>query len=180
MLLAEDRLTDAVIAKRVGVSSSRLYEWKRHPDFSSKVQLLTTDLIERARRRGLARLDRRIDRYTKRAKQFDMIVSDRANDMKGEVPGGRSGFLVRTPKRVLVTTTTVNIDSDGIDREEVETTTEERYEYPFDAALAREMRELEKLIAQEVGDFTDRVEHSGKVESVVIREIRVPRPEGLE
>ncbi|MGB3305500.1 MAG: phBC6A51 family helix-turn-helix protein [Thermomicrobiales bacterium] len=144
VLLAEDRLTDAAIAKKVGVGRTKLHEWKQHPVFAAKVTALSDELIARARRRGLARLDRRLERYERRARAFDMIVSDRAKAMK-EVPGGRSGYLVRHYKSI----------GTGETAHEVE-------EYHFDAALSREMRELEKQVAQDTGQWTDKRELTGK------------------
>jgi hypothetical protein len=93
-----------------------------------------------------------------------------------DVPGGRSGYLVRTPKRVQVTITTVMIDDDsGREIEEVETHTEERYEYAFDAALSREMGNLEKQAAQDAGQFSEKREISGPDGGAIpIRAIEVP------
>ncbi len=111
MLLAEDRLTDAAIAKKVNVSASTLYSWKRHPDFNDKVATLRDELIERARRSGLARLDRRMEAYTDRHKRMTRLV--KAKDAE------------------------------------------------FDPTLYRELRELEKQIAQDVGQFAEKREISG-------------------
>jgi hypothetical protein len=46
------------------------------------------------------------------------------------------------------------------------------HEYEFDAALAKEMREHAKQAAQELGQLTDRHEHTGKdgspLETVIV------------
>lgn len=117
MLLAEDRLTDAAIAKKVGIGATKLYEWKRHPDFAAKVSELTDELMDRARRSGIARLDRRMAAYSQRHALMMTLMRAKA-------------------KRKAI---------------------DER----FDPALMRELRELEKQIAQEVGQFTERREISG-------------------
>jgi DNA-binding XRE family transcriptional regulator len=162
VLLAEDRLTDATIAKRVGVSRTTLHTWKQHPEFSAKITEHYNELIERARRRGIARLDRRMDAYEDRHKRMSALLRERAKDMKGEVAGGGTGTMVRTPKRVEILITTVVVDEDGEQVSKESTTTrEELYEYQFDAALLRELRELEKQVAQDTGQWSEKREVSG-------------------
>lgn len=162
MLLAEDRLTDAAIAKRVGVGRTTLHTWKQHPAFSAKVTEHYNELIERARRRGIARFDRRMDAYEDRHKRMSALLRERAKDMKGEIAGGGTGTMVRTPKRVNVHITTVVVDEDGEQvSKESSTTREELYEYQFDAALMRELRELEKQVAQDTGQWSEKREVSG-------------------
>lgn len=117
LLLAEDRLTDAAIAKKVGIGTTKLYEWKRHPDFADQVASLTTEFLDRARRSGLARIDRRMEAYSQRHALMMTLV---------RAKGKRK-----------------NVD--------------ER----FDPALMRELRELEKQIAQEAGQFAEKREISG-------------------
>ncbi len=161
-LLAEDRLTDAQIATKVGMSRTTLWRWKQHPEFKAKVTELFDEMIERARRRGIARLDRRMDAAADRHLRMTRLIAERAKDMKGEIAGGSTGLLVRTPKRVQVTITTVVIDDEnGKETEEVETHTEERFEYAFDAALMRELREIEKQVAQDTGQWSEKRELSG-------------------
>lgn len=143
MLLAEDRLTDATIAKRVGVGRTTLHTWKQHPEFSAKVTEHYNQLIERARRRGIARLDRRMDAYTDRHRRMSQLIRARASSMK-EMPGGSTGLLVRQYKSV----------GSGPDAYTVE-------EYHFDAALMRELRELEKQVAQDTGQWSEKREVSG-------------------
>ena len=162
VLLAEDRLTDATIAKRVGVSRTTLHTWKQHPEFSAKVTEHYNELIERARRRGIARLDRRMDAYEDRHKRMTTLIRERARDMRGEVPGGGTGLLVRVPKRVEVTTTSKIADGDGEPTQEETTASRtEVFEYEFDAALMRELRELEKQVAQDTGQWSEKREVSG-------------------
>lgn len=144
MLLAEDRLTDVRIASKVNISRTTLHGWKQHPVFSAKVAELADELMERARRKGLARIDRRMERYEKRAKAFDIIVSERAKEMQ-DVPGGRSGYLVRQYKSI----------GTGPNARQVE-------EYHFDAALSREMANLEKQVAQDTGQWSEKREVTGE------------------
>lgn len=162
VLLAEDRLTDATIAKRVGVSRTTLHTWKQHPEFSAKVTEHYNELIERARRRGIARLDRRMDAYEDRHKRMTTLIRERARDMRGEVPGGGTGLLVRVPKRVELVTTSMTADDDGEPTQEETTTSRtEVFEYEFDAPLMRELRELEKQVAQDTGQWSEKREVSG-------------------
>lgn len=157
VLVAEDRLTDAAIARKVGVSRSTLARWKRHPEFRAQVTTHYDELQARARKRGIARLDRRIASANDRHTRMETLIKARAKDLRGEVAGGSTGLLVRTLKHVTVR---YEKDPDRPDSEPF-TTREEVFEYTFDAALMREIRELEKHAAQDAGQWSNKVAISG-------------------
>ena len=52
-LLMEDRLTDAAIARQVGVCRRTLGSWKTHPDFIAAAQRLVTAYAAQLRRDAL-------------------------------------------------------------------------------------------------------------------------------
>jgi hypothetical protein len=81
----------------------------------------------------LAIRDKRLQAIQDRHDRMMMIVEERAEDM-ADVPGGRSGLLTRDFK------------GEGGDRVEV---------YKFDAKLASELREHEKHIAIELGQWNE-------------------------
>src|ERR1051325_3279587 len=83
---------------------------------------------EKIELRSIADLQQRVDGYDRRRSELLTIVAERAvNPDYIKVPGGRTGWLVRTVKQI----------GGGENAERVE-------EYAFDAGLHRELRELEK------------------------------------
>lgn len=144
LLVAEDKLTDATIARKVGIDRSTLHRWKKKPEFAASVASLEDELFERARRRGIARLDRRIDAANDRHERMNALIAARAKDMKGEIAGGETGLLVRQFKSV----------GNGPGARVVT-------EYVFDSALVRELREHEKQVAQDTGQWTEKRELAG-------------------
>jgi len=168
VMVAEDRVTDETIARRVGVSRSTLARWKRIPAFRSRVNEHFEEMQERARRRGIARLDRRMDAYNDRHRRMTKLIRDRGKDLKGEIAGGDTGALVRKPKTVEVTVVQSKVLEDGEMKTTTTRTREEVFEYAFDAALFKELRELEKQVSIESGTWAEKVEHSGGVEIEIV------------
>lgn len=145
ILVAEDRLTDDTIAKRVGVHRSTFYRWKQHPEFKARVKEHLNEFSEHARSKGLARIDRRMAAYEDRHKRMSRVIRERARDMNDEAPGGGTGLLTRQYK----------VMGSG---ESATTITE----YSVDTGLLREIRELEKQIAQDSGQWSEKIEHTGE------------------
>lgn len=158
LLVAEDELLDAEIAAKVGVNERTLYRWKNFPEFQEQVTRHLEAIHARARRNGIARLDRRVRAANDRHKRMTALIEARAAEMAGEVAGGETGLLVRQLKHI-----TVRFEStkDGKTARTPNVTREEHYEYAFDAALVRELREHEKHVAQDVGQSVEKVEITG-------------------
>ena len=79
------------------------------------------------------------------------IIEERAVEMEGEVAGGGSGLLVRQ-KKVIRSGDDITIE----------------YQYVVDTGLIKELRELLKQAAQEVGDWTDNKRITFDSEAVII------------
>ncbi len=159
--MAEDRLTDDEIAKRAGIKRTQLHYWKRHPDFQARVAEHVTALAEQIKARGLAERSNRIDYLNDRRQRMQALLEARGADMAGEVAGGETGLMVRSPKLVKVYESPDLED----DRAPIAYAKRERivYEYAFDRALVQEMREHEKQAAQELGQWTEKREVSGEI-----------------
>lgn len=143
-LLAEEKLSDEKVAKEVGISKRQLERWKKHPDFSARVQHLVAALAKAGARRAIARRSNRVRALDARWEAMQQVIRERAEDM-ANVPGGKTGLLVRTTK--------------GIGRGNTFQIIEE---YAVDTGLLRELREHEKQAAQELGQWTEKKEVTGK------------------
>jgi hypothetical protein len=141
-LLAEDELSDEEIASKVNISWQHLYVWKRRPEFMERVTELARQLVSPTLRRAIAKRARRVRAQDERWRKLLQVIEERAADPKVQnAPGGKTGLLVRTLKAL----------GSGPAMQIVE-------EYEFDAALARELRELEKHAATELGHRTGPVD----------------------
>ena len=146
-LLADGELTDQEIAEEVGVNRWTLWSWKQHPDFAARVEETVQQLGAVARRYALGHKANRMARLQRRADALDRVIAERAADPAMQnVPGGKTGLLVRT----------VKVIGAGENAREVA-------EYRVDTGLLKEMRELEQQAAQEAGDWVEK----GQVQGVV-------------
>lgn len=154
VLLAEDLLTDAEIGARVGVTDRQMRTWKLHPEFAARVQSLAREMGDAAKRHAISRKARRVQGYDDRRRRLLEVVEARAGDMPG-VAGGPTGLLVRTVKVV----------GSGPAAQVVE-------EYAVDTGLLKELRELEKQAAVELGQWTEKREHSvNDIDAAIEREL---------
>ena len=98
-LLAADELTDEEIAARAGVTRRQLTNWKRHPDFATRIQAIARRIGDLAAKHAIARRHRRVARLQDRWDRLDQVVQERAADPQmQDVPGGKTGLLVRRIK----------------------------------------------------------------------------------
>lgn len=142
LLLAEGNLTDAQVATKAGVSRSTIWSWKQVPEFAETIERHLEEFRQEVRRRGLACRDRRIRALNERWGQLQRIVEERANDpTMTDVPGGTTGLLLHHVKSVGAGEKAKVIDF-----------------YEVDAGLLKELRELEKQAAQELGQWVERQE----------------------
>jgi hypothetical protein len=143
-LVAEDHLSDAEIAKRVGINKGTLERWKARPDFRRRVAELVAKVEEKAEQFAIFHKLLRIEALDKRWQEMQDVIRQRAADPDHrKAPGGNSGLLVRTVKMI----------GTGEMAERVE-------EFAFDAALVRELREHEMQAAKELGQLKEVHEHT--------------------
>jgi transposase-like protein len=159
-MVADGELTFTQIAEKLDISRQTLSNWRDEPEFSGRVQELVEEYDTAVKRRGIARATRRIDAQNDRWRRTQKLLQARAESLAG-VPGGDTGLLVRTYK----------IIGTGDKTERVE-------EYAFDAALYREIRELEKQTAQELGQWVNKAEVGGT--GVPIQLIEVVKPDNAD
>lgn len=138
-LVALDAIPDDAIAAQLKINPVTLHRWKRLPLFQTAVADARAAHAEAVREQGIANKKNRLAAMNDRWQRMQQVIDERAKEMKGVPGGGKTGLLVRTYKSVGF----------GEYSETVE-------EYAVDTGLLRELRELEKQGAQEVGDWTEK------------------------
>jgi gas vesicle protein len=143
-LLAMNEKTDEQIAAECGVTRRMLAYWKKHPEFTARVNEIVQQTADKLLKQGvrlkenrLAKLQGMLDRMAAlveaRAKDLGKPRTDDDGEETEEIAGGGTGLLVR--------------DNKGKDWRPV---------YKFDAALLREFREYLKQAAIELGEWTEK------------------------
>lgn len=141
LLVAQDDLTNEQIADAIGITRQCLDKWKRHPDFAARVDSLIAEFRAAVLVEGIADQVQRVKRQNDRWDRIQRLLDARA-EANADLTGGDTGLVVRE----------VTYLPGGATRE--------RHE--FDAAVMREARELEKQAAQELGQWTEKRELTGK------------------
>lgn len=150
-LIANESISDSEIAERAGVTGKTINNWKREPLFSEKVYAIIAEQERIVLNRGIAKRVKRIERCSQTWESAKRLIAERAADPKMQgVPGGTTGLLVHQLKGI----------GKGDDYQVVD-------EYAVDTGLLREMRELEKQVATELGQWTEKVESKVTQESNV-------------
>ena len=145
-LVAEARYEYSEIAEKVGVEVRTLYKWRNVPTFAFRVDEISRDFARAALKRGLARKEYRVDCLAKLHSKLLTVIEERAEaeDMQ-EVPGGKTGLMVRTFK---------------VSGETVMT------EYAVDTGLIRELRAIQEQVAKELGQVVDKHEHKFRLKDM--------------
>jgi hypothetical protein len=145
LLVAQDRLSDEEIAKSVGVERRTLARWKLHPDFQSRVEKIIEEIRAKLVAKGIREKQNRLDALNDRCERMTNVIKQRAQVYAQVSTGGNTGLLVRQVKGI----------GKGEDFQVVE-------EYAVDTGLLRELREHEKQAAIELGEWSEKHEHTGK------------------
>lgn len=155
--VAQDRETDTAIAEACGVTQRTLERWKLAPEFQARVEQHRTKQRAAIEAKGIAEKQNRLDGYVARYQALQRVVAARSQAYKA-APGGDTGLIVG--KIALV-----KVYASGDDEPEPEDGDEtlfsaKRYravwEYSLDTGLLKEMRDLEKQIAQELGEWVNK------------------------
>lgn len=159
-LLAEGNITVQEVAKRLNVDRNTLWNWRKDPAFRAVVAEMDAELNQDALQLAITRRRERLARYNDRFNRYQQVIEERAAyyaERYPEVPGGTSGLLVETLKVVGSGPSAYTVT-----------------EHVLDHALSREMRELAKQAAIELGQWTERSALEATVaQQVVITERQV-------
>lgn len=99
LLLAEDELSDAAIAEKVGIGRTTLFTWKQHPDFQARIKEHIAELEASILRYAIAKKRNRVARQNADWERLERIREERANNPEmGGVSGDDTGLLIRQYK----------------------------------------------------------------------------------
>lgn len=124
------------------VHVARLEVWSATFGWQARLSQVAEEERQAIVAQGIAARQNRIDAYGDRWERMRQVIAERAGDRElADTPGGKTGLLVRTFKAV-----------GGAIAEE----------FAVDTGLLREMRELEKQAAEDLGQWADKHEVTGK------------------
>lgn len=126
-LVADDTASDEEIARQLGISRVTLARWKAHSAFQAELTRYVERCREQVTAKGIADKRNRLDEYNARWNALKEIRRQRSLAMAG-VPGGSTGLMA--------------------DRGNMGCT--------VDVGMLREMRELEKQAAIEMGEWNEK------------------------
>lgn len=197
LAVAKDDLTDDAIVASLGLKNRKtLQRWRRLPAFQAKVQAHRDAWAAAILRRGIAEKQNRLDAVVNRHRLLEQVIAERAADpLMQNVAGGKTGLLVATPMLVKVyesraiTDDYAEDDGPGTDVQFRRDTLADRdyldsvkrsvieYEYALDTGLLKEMRELEKQAAIEMGQWDQKGNNGdGPTTEITITQIVVAAP----
>lgn len=160
-LLAEDRLTDEQIAELIGVKRQTMALWKNRPEFKARVEAIVEKTRAAVEAEAIASKRNRIAALNDRWARMRRVVDERAADPDmADVPGGKTGLLVRTYRSI----------GSGPFAERVE-------EYAVDIGLLKEFREHEEQAAREIGDRKESAPSAAAALAAITVNLTYERPE---
>lgn len=157
-LCATDHLGDPEIAKKLGVSRSTLNRWRETPAFTARVAELRDEIRAAVRHHGIAVVENRVARLNQTRDDLLAVIAARRVDETMTGAGHHTGLLVRSYKQIG--------QGEGATMLE---------EYRIDAALLRELRDLEKQAAIELGQWQEKTEITQRG-AIVVTSITAVQP----
>ncbi len=168
--MAQDELTNDQIAARIGVTRQTLQVWKKRPEFGARVRELLKAMAEAVKGRGIAERENRVAALNQRWEKLHEVMAARSKEIR-EVPSGDTGLLIRDLKLVKAYMVVDGDGESGERRDEEELVPGRRMvqvaEYPIDLGLLKELRDLERQAAMEMGQWEEK---SRVEETVLVRE----------
>jgi hypothetical protein len=119
------------IASEIGVNQATLWRWRREPEFQQRVEQLRDTISSSIIRNAITEKDERLRAANERWLDLRRLVDSRAEHGRRHlpnVPGASTGLLIPVKRS-------------GRD-----------VSYQLDGALLRELRELERQVAMELGE----------------------------
>ena len=138
-LLAEGRYQYREIAENIGITLKTLHNWRKDPAFAERVEKISSEFAARALKRAVAKREYRVNTLSNLHSKLLTVIEERAiAPGMDEVPGGKTGLLVRSP--IMSGGKVVGV------------------EYAVDTALIKEIRGIQEQVAKELGQLVERHE----------------------
>lgn len=166
--LAQGR-TQEDAAREAGVTPATVRRWQHTSAFIAAVEAETAAIRERLRAEGIANRQNRLDAQNERWAGLKQVIAERAADPAlAGVPGGTTGLIVAKPLLVKVYRDEP-VELGSPDDEDYERRAAREYfdsarrsvmayEYAVDTGTLKELRELEKHAAIELGQWAEKHE----------------------
>jgi hypothetical protein len=149
-LLGEGQLTKRAIADQCGVTAQTIWNWRKDPEFLALIDKARQEYYRDAHTSGDSIREARIMALRQRIILLRQIMVERAKDPDmAEVPGGTTGLMIRDVKTVR--------SEKGAETVSL---------YAVDKALLSELREHEKQLAIETGQWSQKIEYEAHHEIV--------------
>lgn len=141
VLLAEGQ-TEEQIAFEVKRSRQWVARLKRNPEFTARVEAHIAEAVAALKAKGIAERQARIDDSVDLHNRLRLVIEERAEDDEwANVPGWKSGLLVHNVKAIGMMKTDV---------------------FEVDTGLISAINNNKKQVAQEVGQWAEKKELTGK------------------
>jgi hypothetical protein len=138
--LGDARLNATEAARLAGYSPKTAYSIGHDLLKKPEIQQVITAWRDEVKTQGIASLAFRVQRLDDLERRYAELIAARATDLAG-IPGGDTGLLVRVAKSL----------GQG----------EYHLEYQADTALTKEIRELHRQVAIELGEWSEKRVHTG-------------------
>lgn len=159
-LVAADELSDEAIAAECKIGRTTLHRWRQQSAFQQRVAEHASALEAETQRHAIAKRRKRVAALQRRWDGMHRVIDERAQDVASggvmvETPNGReriiapgweTGLLVRTEKQIGAGERAVHV-----------------VEFAVDTGLLKELRAHEEQAAKELGQWSEKHEHSGEV-----------------
>ena len=174
VMVARAERTNEAIAVELGIARKTLTRWSQIPEFAVAVEVEAERIREAIRAEGIANRQNRIDSANRRHQLMEQVLAARAEANRRRMAMVDAQTIEQIGELIHEGRLAPNdaIDFDGYAAAGAETgilvlTTTylkdgKREEWAFDAALFKELREHEKQVAQDAGQWTEKREVSGK------------------
>jgi hypothetical protein len=183
-LVAEDRIDDRRIAKKVGIGTATLERWKQNPEFIAKVNEIVGRLEAAILKRGIANRSRRVAILDEIAGKLLTVIEERAKEHRDNAKARKKAEQLLKARATAATVTGSDGAADDIDLCPVlpgigaggETGLLVRQiklaasgatveEFAVDTGLLKELRAHQEQAAKELGQWTEKREVTGKAEA---------------
>lgn len=179
-MVAEGYLTQREIAEKVGVARRTVAAWIGEPEygpFQKRLAEYRQRFAAVVMASGLARREKRVQHLTDLHQRLRRVIKERAKDPTMQnVPGGKTGVLVRTIKALEVTEDGTDARGRRIKRSVKKLVPE----YETDTATTAELRRIQEQIAVEVGDREPEQEVGGQALAAIAISIKYEQPHAPE